>query len=312
MIWKPEELDYVACDYCGADNGKDKFTRADGMKVVECQRCGLAYLQPRPRKEFISRFYDSDYFTGVTAESGKGGLKCMEVPASHGRIACPPRSLELMKERIGGLSGKKILEIGCATGDFITWLNREGAHVKGLEISEYAADIARKRGLDVIAGTIEEFAHTHGNVFDIVLAFEVIEHVPSPMLFLEHVAGHIRRGGHLLLSTPNYASGQRYGNQWYGFTGSFEHLYFFSKDVLERMAQKVGLNLTYWESSTASGDTSRIPGFIDRRVDWLARLSAMSREIGLSQALRLARRRSLNYLPFGNGHKLVVVLQKKS
>ncbi|MBT0666178.1 methyltransferase domain-containing protein [Geobacter pelophilus] len=307
MIWKPEEMESVACDFCGTSNSSRKFSRGDGMSVVECRLCGLAYLQPRPRKEYISRFYDADYFTGVSAASGKGGLRCLA--ESNGQETRIPRSLALMKEKVGVLPGKKILEIGCATGEFLELLTREGADAEGLEISEFAAEIARKKGLEVTTGTIEEMGNST-SPFDMILAFEVIEHVPSPVAFLEQVAGLIRSGGHLLLSTPNYACGQRYGDQWYGFTGSFEHIYYFSKDVLERMARQAGLVLTYWETTMHSGDNSRKPGFLDRRIDWFGRFADMSRAVGLPLALSLARQRSLNYLPYGNGHKITVVFRK--
>jgi SAM-dependent methyltransferase len=217
----------------------------------------------------------------------------------------------LIKEKIGNLSGMRILEIGCATGDLLLWLNREGSYTHGLEISEYASEVARKRGLEITTGTIESFGQDVRCLFDLIIAFEVIEHVPSPVIFLEKVAEHIRPGGHLMLSTPNYSCAKRYGNQWYGFTESFEHIYFFSRDILERIAGQAGLILTYWESSMFSGDTSRMPGFLDRHIDRCARLALMSQEIGFPKALRLAWKRTLNYLPYGNGHKLLVVFQKE-
>ncbi len=311
MIWKQEELEKASCDFCGARTAQHKFTRADGMRVAECPQCGLAYLDPRPRQEFISRFYDADYFTGVSADRGDGGLRCRTAGAGPtGDDDEAPRCLELIKARLDGISGRDILEIGCATGTLLSWLKREGASARGLELSDYAAGIARSRGLDVTTGTIETMKSAGRRLFDMIIAFEVIEHVARPALFLQEVAGHIRPGGHLLLSTPNYACSQRYGEHWAGFTGSFEHLYFFSKDVLERMAEPAGLQLTYWETSTVSGDTSRRPGFLERQGDRIARLASISKEAGLLRAVSLALRRSLNFFPYGNGHTLFVVLTK--
>lgn len=312
MIWKPEELEKISCAFCGSRTEKHRFTRPDGMRVVECEQCGLAYLDPRPRQEFIQRFYGSDYFTGVSADSGRGGLRCGTNSASSQKSASngPSRPVELIKEKLGGLGGKSILEIGCATGDLLAQLKKEGARVQGLEISDYAAEIARARGLDVVTGTIENFGKDGCAMFDMAMAFEVIEHVPNPVLFLEQLARHVRPGGHVLLSTPNYACAQRYEERWSGFTGSFEHIYFFSKDVLERMSRQAGFVLTYWESSMVSGDSSRTPGFLEQQAGRFARFAAMSREVGLSRAMRLALKRSLNYLPYGNGHTLLVVLEK--
>ena len=46
--WKPTELEETRCDFCGADETIQIITRFDGLNVVECLRCRLAYLNPRP------------------------------------------------------------------------------------------------------------------------------------------------------------------------------------------------------------------------------------------------------------------------
>lgn len=310
--WLPEELEEIPCDFCGTREVAREFIRKDGMRVVECAQCGLAYLNPRPKPSFIPRFYEADYFTGVAAERGEGGLNCCIDPdaqQSGAEQAATPRAMIIINEKFGGFKGKNVLEIGCATGDLLIQIKNVGARARGLEISDFAADIARKRGLDVTAGTIEAFVQETDDKFDIVIALEVIEHVLSPTFFFELVARIIRPGGLLILSTPNYACVKRFGKHWLGFNMSFEHIYFYSLVVLIKITSKCGLRLSYVESSKSLG-ASQSFGFIRRQITRLRTVSFFVREIGLLGAIKSFLSRSKGYYPYAIGHTTIAVYEK--
>jgi 2-polyprenyl-3-methyl-5-hydroxy-6-metoxy-1,4-benzoquinol methylase len=310
----PEELEEVPCDFCGSRGISYEFIRADGMNVVECAVCGLAYLNPRPRPELISRFYEKDYFTGESVDRGEGGLRLnldMSSSESVERSEDIPRAIGIINEQFGGLQDKDVLEIGCATGELLSEMKKAGARTKGLEISDFAADIARKRGLDVTTGTIEDCAADYPNRFDIVMAFEVIEHVLSPTLFLKNCAEIVRPGGLLMLSTPNYACAKRFGKDWLGFKTSFEHIYFFSLNLLTRMASKAGLFLKYIESSKYLGGT-RALNFPNRQIERLKTLFFFIKEIGLHKTINAIFARSEGHYPYDLGHAMLTVFKKAS
>lgn len=311
--WLPEELEEIPCDFCGSRDISREFIRADGMRVVECAVCGLAFLNPRPRPEFIPEFYKEDYFTGVSAERGEGGLKLNldvsnNIPEQNKKSI--PRPIAIINEKFEGFKGKSVLEIGCAAGDLLMQIRREGANVRGIEISDFAAEIARKRGLDVTTGTIEDCCATdYRNRFDIVMAFEVIEHVLSPTLFLKKCAEIVRPGGLLMLSTPNYACAKRFGEEWFGFRTSFEHIYFFSINVLARMASKSGFALKHMESSKSLGATRSL-SFPGRQVERLKTLLFFIDEIGFFKTTKAIFARSEGHYPYGLGHAIITVFEK--
>ena len=62
-MWQPEELHEVNCDLCGSNDFFFVIQRADGLNVVECLRCRLAFLNPRPSEDVIYRLYDDYYFS---------------------------------------------------------------------------------------------------------------------------------------------------------------------------------------------------------------------------------------------------------
>lgn len=47
--WLPEQLETVSCDLCGAASAQSKYKRGDGMTVIQCPQCGLAFQNLRVR-----------------------------------------------------------------------------------------------------------------------------------------------------------------------------------------------------------------------------------------------------------------------
>ncbi len=313
--WLSEELEEIPCDFCGSSGVARQFIRADGMRVVECAVCGLAYLNPRPKPDFIKKFYQKDYFTGEAVNRGEGGIKCnLDIhPLSQtDNKKDLPRAIEIVKEKFGGLQGKDVLEIGCATGDLLLEMKIEGACVKGLEISEFATKIARKRGLDVTVGTIEDYVSDHCECFDILVAFEVIEHVFSPVRFIQNASKLMRQGGLLLLSTPNYACVNRFGKDWFGFNASFEHIYFLSIDVLTKIATQSGFVNKYWETSHYLGWAKCSSVFVNRQFQRLLNFFFIIKEHGFLKAVKFIRLNSSNLSLYRNGHSILLILIKNN
>ena len=80
----------------------------------------------------------------------------------------------------------KILEVGPGKGGFMrTCLTiRPALKVTGLELNQEAVEAAKNLGLDVRQETLERHAEAHGESYDAVCAFQVLEHIPEPLSFL--------------------------------------------------------------------------------------------------------------------------------
>ncbi len=110
--------------------------------------------------------------------------------------------------RLDCLAGLRVLDIGCGGGILCEPLTRLGAAVVGVDPSESNIAVARqhaaKSGLaiDYRNSTVEALAHA-GEVFDVVLAMEVVEHVADVGLFVELTAGTVKPGGLLFVATLN-------------------------------------------------------------------------------------------------------------
>lgn len=102
--------------------------------------------------------------------------------------------------------GDRLLELGCGDGAFLDRAAHNGCDATGLEINADAVAAARSRGLQVEMTPLEQFARTHAGQYDVVAAFQVLEHVPTLRAVLDDMVALLKPGGRLLIAVPNQAS----------------------------------------------------------------------------------------------------------
>ncbi|WP_413855790.1 bifunctional 2-polyprenyl-6-hydroxyphenol methylase/3-demethylubiquinol 3-O-methyltransferase UbiG, partial [Albidovulum sp.] len=105
-------------------------------------------------------------------------------------------------------SGLRILDIGCGGGLLSEPMARLGAHVVGADAAERNIPVARihaeEQGLDIdYRHTTAEALAAGGEVFDVVLAMEIVEHVADPAAFLLTCQTLMKPGGLIVSSTIN-------------------------------------------------------------------------------------------------------------
>ncbi len=104
-------------------------------------------------------------------------------------------------------SGKSILDYGCGTGLALQWLrlHTDAEKLVGVDISEGAIKYAKARypGIDFRVLNIEQPSPDLYSEFDLVLSFEVLEHLLEPNAALRQAAYYLRANGVLVISTPN-------------------------------------------------------------------------------------------------------------
>lgn len=98
----------------------------------------------------------------------------------------------------------KILEIGSGTGRMLNHLRNEGYNVLGLEKKEIVIEKSKLLYGDLQIQKVDsEKLPFSDNSFDIVISFDVFEHIPDSDKHLNEVFRVLSKGGHYLLQTPN-------------------------------------------------------------------------------------------------------------
>ncbi len=104
-----------------------------------------------------------------------------------------------------GLKGKSVLDVGCGGGFFTDRMSKMGARVIGCDYSRYAVEFAKERypGLKVIQHSAYEIDQLDIESPDLITAFDVIEHLGKPEVFLEKVFKILKPGGRIVITTDN-------------------------------------------------------------------------------------------------------------
>jgi 2-polyprenyl-3-methyl-5-hydroxy-6-metoxy-1,4-benzoquinol methylase len=158
--------------------------------LSKCANCGLLATA-----SFLKNYGSLDELYDVTPENHEEYRECY----LGSRIAFYKRIVPKLSPF---LRSGRLLEIGSGYGYFLEMASRSGWKAEGVEISKYAAAIARSRGCQVHEEdllTLPLLSET----YDVVAMWDVIEHFLHPGEILRRCAELLRPGGVLILRTPN-------------------------------------------------------------------------------------------------------------
>jgi SAM-dependent methyltransferase len=191
--------------------------------VYACAGCEVAFTWPQPRD--LARYYPPDYRAfSPRVERTLRFLYRAKVEGWLARFEAPGRALE----------------IGCGPGWILKTLARHGWTVVGVERGdEQARQTARVTGLDVSGGPIERIGPDAS--FDLIVMFQVLEHVTDPLGMLAQCRRLLRPGGVLIVSCPNFASwGAAFGGSHWFHLDVPRHLFHFSPGSLGAYLRREG------------------------------------------------------------------------
>jgi 2-polyprenyl-3-methyl-5-hydroxy-6-metoxy-1,4-benzoquinol methylase len=155
------------------------------------------------------------------------------------------KRFQWMERHIPPGQRRKLLDVGCATGFAVEHASQRGWDAYGLETSRYAVEVARKRlGERIKAGTLDDRLWPASS-FQMVLLWDVIEHLPHPQKALEEIYALLEPGGWLSIITPDCGSplAQMMGRFWMEYAKPTEHIYFYSKNVLRKALKQNGFEI---------------------------------------------------------------------
>ena len=137
----------------------------------------------------------------------------------------------------------KLLDIGCGVGDFIHVAEQQGWKCLGVEPSDDAKAIARKRIKANIINS-ELLEDIPDESFDVITMWHVLEHVDDLKWKIEQLRRLIKPNGRIVIAVPNYKSydGQFYKELWAAYDVP-RHLNHFNKQTITKIFKTKELNL---------------------------------------------------------------------
>jgi SAM-dependent methyltransferase len=206
-----------------------------------CEKCDVRYQFPGLTEDEETQFYVAEFELFMADRTGeKGGWN----NAKDHIYANENSRLRRMKYLNSHLIGNSdILEIGCSSG-FMLWpLKKLGHQCFGVEPSGLFSDFVSSQGIDVYH-SVEELENSEVDIqFDLILHFFVLEHISTPLSFLQKQLTLLKPGGKIIFEVPN-AADPLYSvyniSAFEQFYWSVAHPWYFSEESLLYLLKELG------------------------------------------------------------------------
>jgi SAM-dependent methyltransferase len=213
------------CPACRASSVRDAGWKND-HHLVRCRTCRTLFTTLLPSGESLHDYY-SQYYSGEN----------LTVPLFVSR-----RLDEIVSGFARFRKTNRFLDVGCGAATLLEAARRAGWNAEGTEVSEVAANNARRLGFHVFCGGLAQ-ANFASDRYDVVSVVEVLEHLLEPWSLLREVFRVLRPGGLLWLTTPNgYGiSATLLGPSW-SVISPPEHIQLFSVLGLRTLLRNAGFD----------------------------------------------------------------------
>jgi SAM-dependent methyltransferase len=232
MTLEPDSITAAErCTLCGGNSRAWRRKRAFAIRL--CESCGNAFIPRHSVPDDLEQLYSRGYFEGEQATG---------YPTYLADAPLIEKNFEERLDQIAALSppGRRLLEIGAAYGLFLKVARERGWEARGVDISADCAEQAmRVSGAEVIAGDISSMKLE--GTFDVVVMFDVFEHLRDPRACLQRVREILAPGGLVVIETCDHtALWARLLGKYWPFLDPPQHLFYFSESGLKDLLARTG------------------------------------------------------------------------
>lgn len=233
------ERKLIDCVACGKPNRRVAFEK-NGFGYVCCEACGSLYQSPRPTIDAFEAFYRDSESSRYWAEEFFPA-----VAEARRDTIFRPRVERLAELCVGkGITIDRLIDVGAGFGIFLDeWRHRfPKTELVAIEPSRKLAQRCRDLGFMVVEEIVENAADKSGDA-DLVVCFEVFEHVYDPLTFIRTLLKVVRPGGYLFVSTLG-VDGYDIQTLWENSNSVFppHHINFLSIAGFETVFRRAGLS----------------------------------------------------------------------
>ncbi len=231
-------LENINCPVCNYNDSMpyletfDRFEnpRKKSYQIVKCRNCDFIYLNPRPDAQHIGNYYAVDGYDPFLSEEQQPGLRDrIYFLLRTFNLAFKYRKIKKQKNKPG-----RILDIGCATGEFLDKFQNKGWHCTGVEVALQAREITTRRNIQVFPSIHDIPGETEK--FDLITMWHVLEHVHDLQNTVAKIDSLLDDDGLLVIAVPNIEShdAQEYKQNWIALDTP-RHLYHFSNKSMAKL-----------------------------------------------------------------------------
>ena len=216
---------------------KDHSVSQEQFDLIQNLKYGYLETFPQPPLNTLSDYYKSEDYISHTDSKRNLFEKVYHVVRRF--------SLNRKLNLINGfsLNEKKLLDIGCGTGDFLEVAKRNSWTVCGIEPNVQARRIANKKTGDAIFDT-DELSELAPSSFDVITLWHVLEHLPNLEEYIQLLKKLLKTNGILVVAVPNYKSydADYYKEHWAAYDVP-RHLWHFNKKSISKLFWEVSMEV---------------------------------------------------------------------
>lgn len=243
------------CPVCNSESLYDfssrdlMFDLHEKFDYYRCQNCNFVFQNPIPSPEKISSFYPNNY--DIYEENSRtkqvSSLRKSILKKYYGYdhlqtlaffdLICPIIHKITNSKAISFISNGKLLDVGCGNGRYLDGMKKLGWDAHGVEFNAHAVSVCKMSNLEVHLGDLFS-AEFEDETFDVINVSHVIEHVPNPKGFFSELSRVLKKGGTLIIKTPNSNALGRalFNSNWFPNEVP-RHLQLFSEANLKQLSQ---------------------------------------------------------------------------
>jgi 2-polyprenyl-3-methyl-5-hydroxy-6-metoxy-1,4-benzoquinol methylase len=232
-----DRFEFIACPACAEEMAVEAFVKHE-LRYVTCKRCETLYINPRPTPEILEHCYSHsevyDYWNQHMFPASEEARRDMIFRPRVKKV------IEFCKSL--GIDQPALMEVGAAYGTFCEEARRSGVfrRIVAVEPTPALAQTLRDKGFEVVESCVEKVAIENESL-DVIVSFEVIEHLFSPRDFFRKCADMLSPGGVLIVTCPNVKGFDILTLRELSSSVDHEHLNYFNPDSLSLLAARCGL-----------------------------------------------------------------------
>lgn len=216
--WYPADVDIKKLTFTYEFTPESQKT----FRVIRCRNCTHVFCSPLPKNiyENYKDVVDKEYLRH-----------------SQTRRLSAESVLNIISHYV---SLGKLLDIGCATGDFLEVARDFGYSVEGLELSRWSSEIVKSKGIKIHKQLLMSLSRRFPSKYDIITMWGVIEHFQSPLKEMLYINRLLKPGGILVVWTGdvNGIMSRILGRRWWYWQG--QHIQYFTNLSLNHLGLLTG------------------------------------------------------------------------
>jgi 2-polyprenyl-3-methyl-5-hydroxy-6-metoxy-1,4-benzoquinol methylase len=223
---------------------KDHSVSEEEFQLIYNEQFGMLETSPQPSEEQLPKYYQSeDYISHTDAKRN-----WFERMYQFIKTISLKRKLKLLDSF--NSQEKKLLDVGCGTGDFLKVAKDNNWQVCGVEPNSSARAIANQKTINCVFDT-DELLKLKKESFDVITLWHVLEHLPNLENQIAVFESLLQPNGRLVIAVPNYKSfdANYYKSYWAAFDVP-RHLWHFSQNAISKLVEQKGMTVVKTEPMT--------------------------------------------------------------